>query len=550
MNKFVHLHILTNAMNCNKCSSNTRFLLNNSMCTHIELFKTNLEFFESMAVEKPIFDNTYLMTVSDSNALVFSVEKQASHISLMSEDRIILKLTAKSLWRCDCNDKKPCDHIRQTSQKCIQNKLISTPESFNYEENDYPTAPDSTSRLSVSYLSIPPIPASKMPWDLETTRMTFPIPLPTLFKLDSLSKCAYCGQLYSNTEIKVVETKLWDYSGCYEVKVETSNCGGHCKNGDNIGPDLSQFAIFNYSNKHLFTHFVLDSYTASMATSETPFISFISLLQYMYSRQKIDSIPPPSKVFRNAWFDYIRLQNFDSRMTCPQCGSEPEIVIADGISMGYTAKFKSGTLKPPTAISPTSLHRPQIRTSISKTFLQLSLAAWTKNDINNFKKTISEFTKTCFTSWRPLTPTLNDDINRPDFPPAFKAYINLVVTARELSLLRLMEQLTTDEIMFVVVPPTAFLPLKSFLLNEEINDNLFLTVPILQKIHTSIGLTNVDVKFFLCLMFNSLVKLINSLSRHNPNDASSQQTLHQLCTILDLIMVDNNIEGGRCIQVL
>lgn len=60
------------------------------------------------------------------------------------------------------------------------------------------------------------------------------------------------------------------------------------------------------------------------------------------------------------WFAFTEMQGLDSGMECPKCGKHAEIVVADGVSIGYSsAKFRQG-LYPPTTINASS---PQVSTA-------------------------------------------------------------------------------------------------------------------------------------------------------------------------------------------
>jgi hypothetical protein len=76
------------------------------------------------------------------------------------------------------------------------------------------------------------------------------------------------------------------------------------------------------------------------------------------------------ETFTRVWFAFTNLQNLESSMKCPICGPFPEIVIADGVSIGYSAtKQKTGLFLPSlvTEDSPkiSSVHLKLSRTAIA-----------------------------------------------------------------------------------------------------------------------------------------------------------------------------------------
>lgn len=55
-------------------------------------------------------------------------------------------------------------------------------------------------------------------------------------------------------------------------------------------------------------------------------------------------------IFQEAWFAYARLQCFEGDMACPVCGPEPAKVIFDGVTLAFSRKHLTESLKPPTSI--------------------------------------------------------------------------------------------------------------------------------------------------------------------------------------------------------
>jgi hypothetical protein len=121
-----------------------------------------------------------------------------------------------------------------------------------------------------------------------------------------------------------------------------------------VGPDGRDLGIFNLDNKSLFTHDLLDDYTAAFVSSETPFVAYVSVIQKRYLRHRSPKPFVGEAVFRSAWFGYSRLQHLDGDMTCPSCGPAPDTVIWDGVTLAFSRKQLLPSLRPPTAIHPLS----------------------------------------------------------------------------------------------------------------------------------------------------------------------------------------------------
>ena len=130
-----------------------------------------------------------------------------------------------------------------------------------------------------------------------------------------------------------------------------------------VGPDGRCSGFFNLNNSVLFTHDLLDDYTAAFTSSETPFVAWVNLLQKRYVRYSSPLSFAHEAVFRAAWFAYSSLQCLESDMRCPSCGPSPDDVIWDGVSLSFHRKHILSSLRPPTTIHPTSaIRESQYRT--------------------------------------------------------------------------------------------------------------------------------------------------------------------------------------------
>lgn len=121
-----------------------------------------------------------------------------------------------------------------------------------------------------------------------------------------------------------------------------------------IGPDCQELGLFNWNNRVLLTHDLLDDYTSSFSTSETPFVAWVSVLVRRYETYGSPSPFLSEKRFRAAWFSYARLLDLQNDMRCSTCGPTPKVTIWDGVTLAFSRKNLKASLCPPTTIHPNS----------------------------------------------------------------------------------------------------------------------------------------------------------------------------------------------------
>lgn len=115
-----------------------------------------------------------------------------------------------------------------------------------------------------------------------------------------------------------------------------------------IGPDCREIGIFNYNNRALFTHDLLDEYTSTYTSSETPFTAWVGVTARRYVGQQSAVEFVSEQVFRAVWFAYVKLQALDNDMVCQKCGETPEDTIWDGVTLSFSRKHLLPSLRPPT----------------------------------------------------------------------------------------------------------------------------------------------------------------------------------------------------------
>jgi len=141
--------------------------------------------------------------------------------------------------------------------------------------------------------------------------------------------------------------------------IELQLCPNKCSGSRfrHIGPDGATLGVFNYNNRMLFSHDLLDDYTLAYTSSETPFTSWVGVVQQRYRRFSPVASFVSEEIFRAAWFSYSVLQDFGNDMLCPICGPEPSTVIFDGVTVAFGKKHLTTSLRPPTMIDQHSPRR-------------------------------------------------------------------------------------------------------------------------------------------------------------------------------------------------
>ncbi|KAF9552825.1 hypothetical protein CPC08DRAFT_646420 [Agrocybe pediades] len=206
---------------------------------------------------------------------------------------------------------------------------------------------------SVSYQSIPPPQWTRIDSDPPPPPIEPLNERPALISITDLTSTCSCKSdrvIYSPllpTERR--KCIIYGLTQAWECEIEVQKCPS-CKHRF-IGPDCREMGIFNWNNRVLLTHHLLDDYTSSFTTSETPFVAWSSVLSRRYESTSPSSPPFMSeKLFRSAWFSYIRLVQFENDMCCKICGDSPQAIIFDGVSLAFNRKNVLDSLRPPTTL--------------------------------------------------------------------------------------------------------------------------------------------------------------------------------------------------------
>lgn len=187
------------------------------------------------------------------------------------------------------------------------------------------------------------------------TRPTPVLEAPALIELDGNSRCP-CGERF-DPEKPVIErvSKLYTLVKAVPCRVQLQRCSSCPTSLERaIGPDPRDLGIFNFDNRNLATHDLLDDYTSSFTTSETPFFAWVKTLFRRYKDYNSRWNFMYHKVFRSVWFAYAKIQRFEGDMMCSICGPHPEAIICDGTALRMNEKNVLPTVKPPTISVATS----------------------------------------------------------------------------------------------------------------------------------------------------------------------------------------------------
>ncbi|KAJ6611690.1 hypothetical protein B0H10DRAFT_1918580 [Mycena sp. CBHHK59/15] len=187
--------------------------------------------------------------------------------------------------------------------------------------------------------------------------------VPDVIQLTEMSSCC-CSEprCFYTPGQPITRQKCTVYGLCrsWETLIEVQSCV-HCRHRV-IGPDCRELGIFNYNNRKLFAHDLLDEYTSAYTSSETPFSAWVSVVSRRYNLQSSGERQfATEQMFRAVWFGYVKLQYLDGDMICPRCGPSPENTIWDGVTLAFNRKHLLPTLEPPTISQNGSIDRTRTK---------------------------------------------------------------------------------------------------------------------------------------------------------------------------------------------
>ncbi|KDR76770.1 hypothetical protein GALMADRAFT_67161 [Galerina marginata CBS 339.88] len=269
--------------------------------------------------------------------------------------------TGSGHWACFKHPNiRNCEHII-AARDCLQRYITGDKLARDtLIERDYLLYNGKRRTESISYRPIPPAVWARLPSDPVPVRQ-FLEKLPNIIPLCETSSCccnpgARLG--YDSTKpVNIVECTVYGIARTWKTTIEIQKCPS-CKHRY-IGPDCCEIGIFNWNNRSLFMHDLLEDYISSYTSSETPIHSWVLTVSRRYQSHNMEFVG--EKKFLAAWFAYARLLELDGDMNCPKCGPSPRATIWDGVTLAFTWKNILPSLRPPTYIHPDAPQRSEIR---------------------------------------------------------------------------------------------------------------------------------------------------------------------------------------------
>jgi len=247
------------------------------------------------------------------------------------------------------NDDRDCQHIHSAKSDAEQNCPAFLDGNVDEENiSNLLTAKFTTqSTQAVSYKPIPPPTWLVLPGE-QLLEQPFHAPdLPQLFSLDPTSRCSCGSNRWQGINSMVDEIVIFTNCTAIIRQIETVYCTLCTNKRGRVGPDLSEFGIFNWNNRIAFSHQLMNEYTNRFTTALTPFFSFREQIINLYESQRSPRSFVSLYIFIAAYFRFVQIQQLETEMRCLHCKDEPSVVIADGVSISFSNTKVLG-LKPPT----------------------------------------------------------------------------------------------------------------------------------------------------------------------------------------------------------
>jgi hypothetical protein len=164
----------------------------------------------------------------------------------------------------------------------------------------------------VSYLPIPPPIWARISTDPIPPTIGPPLDLggiPLLIPLSSEASCC-CADPHPKFDqsrpICVASCIVYTTNGASETKIEVQLCKACSRR--QIGPDCRSLGLFNYNNRVLFTHALLNDYTNHYTISETPITAWLTSMRRNYQVMGSSLAFMTAETFRLGWFAFVRIQ--------------------------------------------------------------------------------------------------------------------------------------------------------------------------------------------------------------------------------------------------
>lgn len=258
-------------------------------------------------------------------------------------------------WACGMHPGiSTCGHITTARDMLMQTRLLELGIAQEEEDHDNPSMVDTlrgvqdgadgeeaeTMRAeSVSWRKVAPPRWARVGTDtLHSSRL--PDPIPRILCLDEHARCRCGTPVDPTSRVCRLQCTVYDVHRAYVRTIEVKACSSCPAVRQQLaGPDLGGMAIFNYNNRRLFTHRLLNECTARYTTNESPFVGFCKTIRRAYLENESEVQFAEDRMFMSAWFSYTRLQELDDSFVCPECGPHPEVIICDGVTAGFNLRY-------------------------------------------------------------------------------------------------------------------------------------------------------------------------------------------------------------------
>ncbi|KAJ7781850.1 hypothetical protein DFH07DRAFT_728868 [Mycena maculata] len=335
-----------------------------------ELFPLNIEFsseqrdailFSRQELEEAVYINHFSVPSPNSRSL---------------NGRVIVEYTGDDTgsgqWLCSKDSNNPgCAHINKCQdmlQKLVQIDPSATDEGVGDGSSIDYSVPRSRRSAAEENKSVSHLPIAPPPWAaLDSDPLLYhrspalEDTIPDILNLTQTSTCCCSEPRPSFDPAQVITQQTCTVYGLFrswEMTIEIQTCTNSMCHHRSIGPDCRELGIFNYNNRKLFTHDLLDEYTSAYTSSETPFSAWVSVLSRRYEIHSGGETQfATAQMFRAVWFAYVKLQYLEGDMMCPRCGPSPESTIWDGVTLAFNRKHLLPTLEPPTVSQSGSIDR-------------------------------------------------------------------------------------------------------------------------------------------------------------------------------------------------
>ena len=219
---------------------------------------------------------------------------------------------------------------------------------------------------AISHLPVHPPSWASLPNDPLTYPRAQPLHVvPTVLELNGWSRCRCYPTRSEYSPLRPSEQRsctVYTLIGAYRTLIELQSCPS-CPHTLHrfIGPETRDLGIFNFNNRILLTHDLLDEYTSAYTSSETPFVGWVATVSRRYTNHGSERPFVTEKMFRAVWFSYIQLQHLETALQCHLCGPMPQDTVWDGVTLAFSQKHLLPSLRPPTISHENSLRRDEVR---------------------------------------------------------------------------------------------------------------------------------------------------------------------------------------------